>query len=40
MMENQPCLLRNDNLVELISHLRNGGSEEKLEDIFIKHQQL
>ena len=31
----KPCLLRNDNLVELISHVRNGASEEKLEEIFI-----
>ena len=31
----KPCLLRNDNLVELISHIRNGESEEKLEEIFI-----
>ena len=32
----KPCLFRNDNLVELISHVRNGESEEKLEEIFIK----
>ena len=31
----KPCLLRNDNLVELISHVRNGESEEKLKEIFI-----
>ena len=31
----KPCLLRNDNLVELISHVRNGESEEQLEKIFI-----
>ena len=31
----KPCLLRNDNLVELISHVRNGESDEKLEEIFI-----
>ena len=31
----KPCLLRNDNLVELISHVRNGASEEELEEIFI-----
>lgn len=31
----KPCLLRNDNLVELISHVRNGESEEKLEKIFL-----
>ena len=32
----KPCLLRNDNLVELISHIRNGESEEELEELFIK----
>ncbi len=31
----KPCLLRNDNLVELISHVRNGASEDELEEIFI-----
>ena len=31
----KPCLLRNDNLVELISHVRNGASEDELERIFI-----
>lgn len=31
----KPCLLRNDNLVELISHVRAGESEEKLKEIFI-----
>ena len=31
----KPCLLRNDNLVELITHVRNGASEEELEEIFI-----
>ena len=30
----KPCLLRNDNLVELISHIRKNESEEKLEEIF------
>ena len=31
----KPCLLRNDNLVELISHIRNGESDEELREIFI-----
>ena len=31
----KPCLLRNDNLVELISHVRNGESDEELEEIFL-----
>ena len=32
----KPCLLRNDNLVDLISHIRKGESEEALEEIFIQ----
>ena len=32
----KPCLLRNDNLVELISYIRNNESDEKLEEIFLK----
>ena len=31
----KPCLLRNDNLVELISHVRDGAGEDELEEIFI-----
>ena len=31
----KPCLLRNDNLVELISHIRADESEEELTKIFI-----
>ena len=31
----KPCLLRNDNLVEMISHVRNGASDDELEEIFI-----
>ncbi|WP_298500770.1 GTP 3',8-cyclase MoaA [uncultured Methanobrevibacter sp.] len=31
----KPCLLRNDNLVELISHIRNGESDERLKEIFL-----
>ena len=32
----KPCLLRNDNLVELISHVRNNESEKDLEKIFLQ----
>ncbi len=32
----KPCLLRNDNLVELISHIRNKESEKDLEKIFLQ----
>ena len=35
LLKIKPCLLRNDNLVELISHVRNGKSEEELEEIFL-----
>ena len=31
----KPCLLRNDNLVEIISHIRNGESEEELVELFL-----
>ena len=31
----KPCLLRNDNLVELISHIRNGEREKKKKKIFL-----
>lgn len=32
----KPCLLRNDNLVELVSFIKKGLSEKELEEIFIK----
>ena len=31
----KPCLLRNDNLVDIITHIRNGASDEELKEIFI-----
>ena len=31
----KPCLLRNDNLVDIIKHVRNNESDEKLEEIFL-----
>ena len=31
----KPCLLRNDNLVDIIKHVRNNESDEKLEKIFL-----
>lgn len=31
----KPCLLRNDNLVDIITHIRNNESNEKLEEIFL-----
>ena len=31
----KPCLLRNDNLVDIITHIRNNESDEKLEEIFL-----
>ena len=30
----KPCLLRNDNLVDIISPLRNGASNEELKEVF------
>ncbi|OPX57225.1 MAG: molybdenum cofactor biosynthesis protein A [Methanobacterium sp. PtaB.Bin024] len=32
----KPCLLRNDNLVDLIEPMRNGVSDEKLENLFVE----
>ena len=32
----KPCLLRNDNLVELISHIRNNETDSQLKEVFIK----
>ena len=31
----KPCLLRNDNLVDIITHIRNNENEYSLEEIFI-----
>ena len=31
----KPCLLRNDNLVDIITHIRNGENEKELKEIFI-----
>jgi cyclic pyranopterin phosphate synthase len=32
----KPCLLRNDNLVDLMEPLRQGASDEELEELFLK----
>ena len=32
----KPCLLRNDNLVDIITEIRNNASDEKLKKIFIE----
>jgi cyclic pyranopterin phosphate synthase len=32
----KPCLLRNDNLVDLMEPIRRGDSDEKLEKLFLK----
>jgi cyclic pyranopterin phosphate synthase len=32
----KPCLLRNDNLVELVKFIREGSSEEELEKLFLE----
>ncbi len=32
----KPCLLRNDNLVDIVSHIRNGESEEFLKNVFLE----
>ena len=32
----KPCLLRNDNLVDLIESMRRGRSDEALKDVFLE----
>ncbi|BDZ70287.1 hypothetical protein GCM10025861_08040 [Methanobacterium petrolearium] len=32
----KPCLLRNDNLVDLIEPMRKGASDETMENLFIE----
>lgn len=32
----KPCLLRNDNLVDIVSHIRNGESDEFLRSVFLE----
>ena len=32
----KPCLLRNDNLVDIITYIRNNASDDELKDIFLK----
>jgi len=34
--EIKPCLLRNDNLTNIVKYIREGASDEKLEEIFIE----
>ena len=32
----KPCLLRNDNLVDIVSHIRDGASDDVLRDVFLE----
>ncbi len=32
----KPCLLRNDNLVDIVSHIRNGASDDILKNVFLE----
>lgn len=32
----KPCLMRSDNLTDIISKIRNNGSEKELDDVFVK----
>jgi cyclic pyranopterin phosphate synthase len=32
----KPCLMRNDNLVDILTPMRNGASDEEIEELFIK----
>jgi cyclic pyranopterin phosphate synthase len=31
----KPCLMRNDNLVDVLTAMRNGASDEKLTELFV-----
>ena len=32
----KPCLLRNDNLVDILTPMRNGASEKELKKLFVE----
>ena len=32
----KPCLMRNDNLIDILTPIRNGASDEQLKQLFVK----
>jgi cyclic pyranopterin phosphate synthase len=36
----KPCLMRNDNLTDILTPIQNGASDEQLKDLFIKANSL
>ena len=36
----KPCLMRNDNLVDILTPIRNGANDEELKHIFEQANQL
>ncbi len=36
----KPCLMRNDNLTDILTPMRNGASDEQLKQLFVKANQL
>jgi len=36
----KPCLMRNDNLTDILTPMRNGASDEELKQLFLKANQL
>jgi cyclic pyranopterin phosphate synthase len=36
----KPCLMRNDNLTDVLTPIRNGASDEELKELFVKANQL
>jgi cyclic pyranopterin phosphate synthase len=36
----KPCLMRNDNLTDILTPIRNGASDEELKQLFLKANQL
>jgi cyclic pyranopterin phosphate synthase len=36
----KPCLMRNDNLTDVLTPIRNGASDEELRSLFVKANEL
>jgi cyclic pyranopterin phosphate synthase len=36
----KPCLMRNDNLTDILTPMRQGDSDEELKQLFVKANQL
>jgi cyclic pyranopterin phosphate synthase len=36
----KPCLMRNDNLTDILTPIRQGASDQELEELFLKANSL